>query len=131
LEVIAEMLDYYDQTQDADFARDSIVPFADAIVTYYDQHWPRDADGKIRMAPVQSLETYQLDAMNPTPDIAGLKPPSATSIAPEKFDFQKSADCLGQNAQRFAADSNGKTVRGKLPPFGVGDTNGTPTILSR
>jgi len=55
------------------FARDSIVPFADAIVTYYDQHWPRDADGKIRMAPVQSLETYQLDAMNPTPDIAGLK----------------------------------------------------------
>ena len=51
----------------------SIPPFADAIVTYYGEQWPRGADGKILMSPVQSLETYQLTAVNPTPDIAGLQ----------------------------------------------------------
>ncbi|HZF01543.1 MAG TPA: DUF5703 domain-containing protein [Methylomirabilota bacterium] len=130
LEVIAEMLDYYDQTQDADFARDSIVPFADAIVTYYDQHWPRDADGKIRMAPVQSLETYQLDAMNPTPDIAGLKAaiPRLLSL-PKNLTSKNQRTAWAKTLKDLPPIPMGKTVRGKLPPFGVGDTNGTPTIL--
>jgi hypothetical protein len=44
---------------------------ANAVVTFYTQHWPRSADGKIYIAPTQSLETYQIDAANPTPDIAG------------------------------------------------------------
>ena len=35
LEVIAQMVDRYDHTQDADFARNSVVPMADAVVTYY------------------------------------------------------------------------------------------------
>jgi alpha-L-fucosidase 2 len=39
LEVIAQMLDYYDNTGDTDFARSSLVPFADAIVTFYDQRF--------------------------------------------------------------------------------------------
>ncbi len=72
LEVVAQMLDVYDFHSDAEFARTALVPFADAIVTFYDQHWPRDETGRIKMAPAQSLETYQLDAVNPTPDIAGL-----------------------------------------------------------
>jgi alpha-L-fucosidase 2 len=71
LEVLAQMLDVYDITQDAEWAR-SAVAFGDAVVTYYRQHWALDASGLIRMAPAQSLETYQLDAVNPTPDIAGL-----------------------------------------------------------
>ncbi len=73
LEVIAEMLDAYDVTQDQDFARDQVLPLANAVVTFYAQHWPRGTDGKIYIAPTQSLETYQLDAANPTPDIAGLR----------------------------------------------------------
>jgi len=27
---------------------DSIVPFADGIITYYGQHWPNGADGKTK-----------------------------------------------------------------------------------
>jgi alpha-L-fucosidase 2 len=130
LEVISQMLDYYDQTQDTGFARDSIVPFADAIVTYYDQHWPRDAAGKIRMSPVQSLETYQRNAVNPTPDIAGLK-----SVLPRLLDLPKKLTTREQRTA-WAKTLNdlppipmGKTAQGKLPPFGNGDTNGTPTIL--
>ena len=66
------MLDQYDFTQDRRFARETLLPFADAITTFYDQHWPRDASGKIHMEPAQSLETWQ-KAVNPLPDIAGLR----------------------------------------------------------
>ncbi len=73
IEVIAQMLDQYDITQDAEFARKDVMPFAEPVLAYYDLHWQRGADGKIRFSPTQSIETYQLDAVNPTPDIAGLE----------------------------------------------------------
>jgi len=130
LEVIAQMLDEYDVTQDADFARRDIVPFADAIVAYYNLHWPRGEDGKIRLAPTQSLETYQKIAVNPTPDIAGLKSvlprllklPEATISAEQRSAWSKELADL-------PAIAIGKTADGKLPPFGKGDADGTPTIL--
>jgi hypothetical protein len=130
LEVISQMLDEYDMTRDIDFARTNIVPFADAIVTYYAEHWPRSPDEKIRMAPTQSLETYQLDAVNPTPDIAGLK-----SILPRLLTLPRQATFGAQRKfwAKTLADLPpiplGRTANGKLPPFGVGDTNGTLIIF--
>lgn len=131
LEVIAQMLDYYDNTGDANFARTSLVPFADAIVTFYDQHYPRDEKGKIHMAPAQSLETYQLVATNPTPDIAGL-----VSDIPRLLNLPKN---LTTKAQRTAWTKTLKdlppiplgrtTANTKVPRYGKGDTNGLPTIL--
>ena len=130
LEVIAQMLDEYDVTQDAHFARQDIIPFADAIVTYYNVHWPHDEDGKIKFAPVQSLETYQLNAVNPTPDIAGLK-----SVLPRLLALPQDVTSPAQRSswKQLLADLPaipiGKTAHGKLPPFGKGDPDGTPTIL--
>ncbi len=72
LEILAQMLDRYDYTRDAAFARIYLLPIADTVVTYYDQHWKRGPDGKILMEPSQSIETYQENAVNPTPDLAGL-----------------------------------------------------------
>ena len=72
LEMLAQMLDRYDYTQDAAFAKSVLLPMADATITYYDQHWQRGPDGKILMEPSQAIETYQRDAANPTPDVAGL-----------------------------------------------------------
>ena len=131
LEVISEMLDYYDYTADVAFARDSIVPLADAVVTYYGQHWPRGADGKILMSPTQSLETYQLTAVNPTPDIAGLK-----SVIPRLLALPKTMITPGQVAawtktlDDLPALPEGKTTaNGKTPPEGKGDPNGTAVLL--
>jgi len=130
LEVIAQMFDYYDYTGDADFARSSIVPFADAIVTYYAKHWPRDDGGKIRMSPVQSLETYQLDAVNPTPDIAGLKADLFRLLSlPKELTSQAQRAAWAKTLKDLPPIPMGKTAHGKLPPFGIGDTNGIPTIL--
>jgi hypothetical protein len=130
LEVIQQMLDEYDVTQDAGFARQNLVPFADAIVTFYGEHWPRGADGKIHMEPAQSLETYQLTAVNPTPDIAGLKNvlprllalPQSLTTAAQRSAWKKTLDDLPPIA-------TGKTAKGKIPPLGQGDADGTTVIL--
>jgi alpha-L-fucosidase 2 len=130
LEVISQMLDEYDVTQDTDFARKDVIPFVDAIVTYYNLHWPRGEDGKIKFSPVQSLETYQRIAVNPTPDIAGLK-----SVLPRLLELPAGWVSLEQrNTWRkvltdLPAIPIGRTVDGKLPPFAEGDPKGTPTIL--
>ncbi len=131
LEVIAQMLDVYDNSPDDAFAKKSIVPFADAIVTYYGTHWQRDAKGKINMSPTQSLETYQLDAVNPTPDIAGLM-----SVIPRLLALPKNLTTEQQRAA-WAKTLNDlppiplgtTTAKGKIPPLGVGEAGGLPTIL--
>jgi len=131
VEVISQMLDYYDNTRDTDFARDSIIPFADAIVTYYAEHYPRDADGKIRIVPAQSLETYQLVAVNPTPDIAGLR-----SVIPRLLHLPTDLSAAQQrNAWTKMFNElppiplGRTTAEGKIPSFGKGDPKGSPTIL--
>ena len=129
LEVIAQMLDRYDYTQDADFAASSIIPMADAVVTYYNEHWKRGADGKILFEPAQSIETYQT-ATNPTPDIAGLM-----SVLPRLLTLpsELSTDVQRQTLKAVLADlpqiPMGRTARGKMPRGGKGDDDGQPTIL--
>lgn len=130
LEVIAQMLDVYDHQSNAKFARDTIVPFADAIVKFYNQHWQRDANGKILMAPMQSLETYQLTAVNPTPDIAGLMSVIPRLIAlPKNLTTATQRDAWAKTLHDLPAIPLGKTAKGKIPPLGVGDADGTPVIL--
>jgi alpha-L-fucosidase 2 len=131
LEVISEMLDYYDYTGDVGFAKDSIVPMADAVVTYYARHWPRGADGKIRMSPTQSLETYQLTAVNPTPDIAGLRSAIPRLLAlPKTVTRPEETASWANTLHALPALPEGKTAaNGKTPPDGQGDPQGTTILL--
>ena len=70
LEMLAEMLDYYDYTRDETFARDYIVPFATQVIRFFDQHWST-INNQYRFIPANSLEQYW-DCLNPTDYIAGL-----------------------------------------------------------
>jgi hypothetical protein len=72
LELAALMLDCYAITQDSKFARGVLLPFATDVVAFYDEHYRRGQDGKLHIAPAQSLETWH-EATNPTPVIAGLR----------------------------------------------------------
>jgi alpha-L-fucosidase 2 len=129
LEITSQILDVYDNTQDSRYARE-VVPFADAIITFYANHWPRDSKGKIHMAPVQSLETYEDDAVNPTPDIAGLKSIIPRLLAlPKEFTSAEQRDSWTKTLNDLPPIPMGKTAGGKLPPNGIGDANGRPTIL--
>ena len=72
LELTAKMLDYCEATGDEAFLRESVLPLADGVITFYDQHWKRDDKGKIRMDPACALECAH-EAVNPLPEIAGLR----------------------------------------------------------
>ncbi len=73
IELVAMMLDRYAFAPDSAFLNDTLVPFAREILTFYDRHYPRDKNGKIRLDPAQSLETYWEGTVNPLPEIAGLR----------------------------------------------------------
>ncbi|MBI5092072.1 MAG: hypothetical protein HZB26_06455 [Candidatus Hydrogenedentes bacterium] len=72
LELLALMLEYHAYTNDNAFATSSLLSLADAVLQFYDQHYPRDTSGKLLLKPGQSLETWQ-QVVNPAPDIAGLR----------------------------------------------------------
>lgn len=130
LEVLAQMLDRYDYTLDTDFAKNTLLPMAEATITFYDQHWKRGADGKILMEPSQAIETYQKNAANPTPDVAGL-----TSILPRLLSLPPRLTTEAQRNQwaKILKDlpplPMGMTANGKLPPKGRGDPDGKRVIL--
>ena len=130
LEVLAQMLDSYDCTQDAAFARNSLLPLAHATRTYYDQHWKHGADGKILLSPAQAIETYQNEAVNPTPDIAGLM-----SVLPRLLGLPQNLTSESQRALWMKVLNAlpplpfGTTAKGKLPRKGQGDADGKKIIL--
>jgi alpha-L-fucosidase 2 len=71
LELTTMLLDTYETTQDEMFAKNTLLPLASEITTWFDQHW-KHVDGKLHFEPSAALETRQW-AVNPTPDVAGLK----------------------------------------------------------
>lgn len=71
LEMLSEMLDYYDYTKDDAFAKEYIVPFATQVIRFFDQHWSR-INQTIRFIPANALEQFW-DCLNPVDYIAGLK----------------------------------------------------------
>ncbi|GAB6164998.1 DUF5703 domain-containing protein [Thermostilla marina] len=71
LETTAMMIDYYAHTGDEAFRDTVLVPFAREILRFYEAHYPREPDGRLRLDPAQVLETWWI-AVNPAPDVAGL-----------------------------------------------------------
>ena len=71
LEMLSEMLDYYNYTKDEDFARTYIIPFATQAIRFFAQHWP-NINGKLNFIPANALEQFW-DCLNPMDYIAGLK----------------------------------------------------------
>lgn len=70
LELLAMGLDRWAHTRDAR-AKESLLSLAGPILTFYDRHYRRDAQGKLLFQPASALETWH-EAVNPLPEIAGL-----------------------------------------------------------
>jgi alpha-L-fucosidase 2 len=116
LEQIAMMLDYYYYTEDKDFARKVLLPMVDAVIEFYDVHYKRDDNGKIRFTPAQSLETWW-DSVNPMPEIAGLK-----------FNLTKLL-ALPENVTAKNQRSKWKRILGELPAVPTRKVDGK-TVLA-
>ncbi len=87
------MLDYCDYTQDREFLEKTVVPFANEVLTFFDQHYQTDDKGKLVMHPSQAVETWWT-CTNPMPEVAGLHavtqrllalPESLTTAGQRKF----------------------------------------------
>jgi len=116
LELIAMMLDRYDFTQDPAFAKDTLVPLAAPLISFFDQYWQkRDGSGKIIMDPAQSLETFH-SAVNPMPEIAGLR-----FVLPRLL-------ALPQNLTDEAQRSGWTRILSELPPLPVAEVGGAKLL---
>ena len=71
LEISLMMLDYYGFTKDEKALEETILPVVTEVITFFDQHWKRDENGKILFDPAMALETYNT-AVNPLPEIVGI-----------------------------------------------------------
>ena len=66
------MTEYVKYSGDEDFRDNVLVPFAREILLFFDKHYLRDDNGKIRFDPAMVLETWWI-AINPSPEVAGLQ----------------------------------------------------------
>jgi len=71
LEIVAMMIEYVNFSGDIQYRDNVLTPFAREVLVFFDKHYERDAEGKIKLDPAMVLETYWI-AVNPAPDIAGL-----------------------------------------------------------
>ncbi len=72
IELSVMMLECFEITADAAFARDVLMPIAREVIAFYDAHYAVGGDGKRKFTPCGSLETWHV-ATNPLPEIAGLR----------------------------------------------------------
>jgi len=72
LELSTMLLDYYRHTEDVSFVQETLLPIADQVVIFYDQHYQRTPNGQLHISPSQALETWQT-AEDPVTVVAGLR----------------------------------------------------------
>ncbi len=114
LELCWMMLDSYEHTLDREFLQKTALPFIHEILTFFEQHYPVNAQGKLVMHPSQALETWW-SCTNAAPELAGciavterlLALPSNLSAAPEREFWQRFSAKLPPMPVRVA---DGKTA---------------------
>ncbi|MGC4014984.1 MAG: DUF5703 domain-containing protein [Luteolibacter sp.] len=71
LELTTLMQDYYEHTGDEKFLKETLIPWANDALKFYDTRFKKD-NGKIRIEPTHAVETYWTDVVNDMPSVAGL-----------------------------------------------------------
>lgn len=111
LEFSLMMLDHYAFTGDEAFAKNTLLPLASEILTFFDQHWQRDENGKIRFDPAMALETYNT-AVNPLVEIVGIR-----KVCKEMLALPETLTTPAQREQW-------KRLVSELPPVPMREENG-------
>jgi alpha-L-fucosidase 2 len=71
LEMASMMFDAWLYSQDNAFLHEKVLPFAEAMLTFFDKHYGLDDKGRLKLQPSQALETWW-DCTNAMPEVAGL-----------------------------------------------------------
>jgi len=113
LETTALMLDYVNFTGDTAFRDKVLVPFAREVLLFFDKHYARDPDGKLRLDPAMVLETWWI-AVNPAPDVGGLQ-----------FCLD---ELLAMKAGTVDDQAHWRTFRAEIPDLHMRTIEGRPSI---
>jgi len=116
LEISMMMLDYYEFTGDKTFAKQILLPVVSAGLQFYNEHFQRDAQGKILLDPVNSIEMFW-KVHNPAPDIAAMR-----AILPRLLAFPPD---LVTPAQR----ASWTKMLGEVPELPIGVRNQKKLLL--
>ncbi|MFH0947200.1 MAG: DUF5703 domain-containing protein [Planctomycetota bacterium] len=115
LELVWMMLDSYEHTLDREFARKTLIPTAREILTFFEQQYPTDENGKLVMTPSQALETWW-DCTNPMPEVAGLRAVTSRLLS--------LPDDLGDDQER----GFWRRVLAKTPVLPITEKDGEPML---
>jgi len=116
LELSMMMLDYYEYTDDAQFAKKTLLPVATAGIQFFNQHFKRDSTGKLLLDPDNSIEMFW-KVHNPAPDIAGLH-------AVLKRLLNLPAEIVDERTR-----SEWKRLYNELPPLPTAEHDGKTVLL--
>jgi hypothetical protein len=112
LELSTMLLAYFQHTGDEAFVNETLLPIADQVVIFYDQHYSRTPDGQLHVSPSQALETWHT-AEDPVPVVAGLRVVLAGLLAlPDSLTTSEQRDrwqrLLGEVKELPIAEEAGK-----------------------
>ena len=117
-ELVGMMLDRWDFTGDTNFLENHLLPMATAVLTYFDQRFQRDSNGKLLLTPTQVIETYWDDVTNDTPTIAGLRniTPRLANLSsrlttPEEQELFAKMQAACPDLPMRDVETNGMTIR--------------------
>jgi hypothetical protein len=114
IEMANMMGDYVHHTGDRDFARKTWLPFAAAVVTFFEQHYKqRDERGRMVMSPSGAVETYQ-PAVNPVTESAGLARLLDQLLASSALDLDGRQKAQWAEMRRIVPEVPWRTVMGRL-----------------
>lgn len=116
LELIALMLETYHHTGDTALLEKELLPVARAVLKFFALHYSNDAQGRLRFAPAQALETWW-EVENPMPEIAALH-----YLLPQ---------LLGLPSQHLQVSDLGawRALTARLPALPVATVDGRPKLL--
>lgn len=115
LELAWMMLDYYDHTLDRAFLEQAALPLAGEVLTFFEQHYPTDAHGKLVMHPSQALETWWR-CTNAMPELAGCIAVADRLLA------------LPPEVGTARAREGWQRLRAKLPPIPLREVDGRQAL---
>jgi hypothetical protein len=115
IELSMMMLDYYEYTGDGTFAHTTLIPIAEEVVKFYDQHYGRNEQGQVVFSPAMALETWHT-AENPLPVVVGLQ-----TVLTRLLELPET---LSNAEQR----EHWKRFRSELPGIPLGEEDGTKWI---
>jgi hypothetical protein len=107
---------------DEAFLENTALPLAEAVPTYYDEHFPRRG-GKLCLTPAQVIEQWW-EAQNPMPEIAGMR-----ACLSALLDWPEDRCPRRDDWRRLLAELPSMPVRGKRRQAGL-PIGGVPAPVS-